>query len=324
MILNENYTSRVVGEETWQITDRFGNHCYLLAGRRMALLIDAAIGLPGLRACVEALTERPVSVALTHGHLDHIGGAGLWAHVMLHGRDRDVLELHQSAGYRRRIEGLAAECGVKLSAEELQACIYLDEIPRPSQLREGMAIDLGGRALEIIGTPGHTGGSVCLLERKRGFLFSGDTVCQKRVMLSFAESEKPGVYAASVRRLLGETGTDLKIFPGHNESPVGREYLENYLRCARELEELHLHRNRTQEEAQRRQQGAERLSWKPQNPKRGPEELPGKELPRPERESEGIPYEKPQAQIWEEVSVFGRCLVYRSGDVELTFTEAET
>lgn len=339
---NKNYISRAIGEKTWRLTDRFGNHCYLLEGSERAALIDAGIGLPGLRACVEALTERPVTVLLTHGHLDHTGGAGLWDQVRLHRADSGVLRLHQSAGYRRLTEGLAAECGVALSGEELHACVCVEEIRGLGFWEEG-SVDLGDRTLEVLHTPGHTRGSVCLLEREREFLFSGDTVCQKRVMLSFPESEPPDVYERTVRRLLAQTGSGVRIFPGHNACPAGRELLEAYLDCAVGLADL-LRREagkrsggqgeeRSKGEGCSKEEGhskGEERSKEEERPKEGWRPKEGersKEEGRPKEEGhskeKGCSKRAAEARVWEETSVFGRCLVYRRGETELTFTEKE-
>ena len=60
--------------QTWQIEDCFHDLMYLLEGEESAILIDAGIGIPGLKEVVQTLTHKPVDVIFSHGHLDHIGG----------------------------------------------------------------------------------------------------------------------------------------------------------------------------------------------------------------------------------------------------------
>ena len=59
-------------------------HCYLLCGRKKALLIDTGLGVSNLREVVESLTPLPVFVATTHVHWDHIGGHRLFARFAVH------------------------------------------------------------------------------------------------------------------------------------------------------------------------------------------------------------------------------------------------
>ena len=66
-------------------------HSYLLLGRDRALLLDTGLGVGDLRREVEALTDRPVTVALTHVHWDHIGGCGQFAAPAVHAAEADWL-----------------------------------------------------------------------------------------------------------------------------------------------------------------------------------------------------------------------------------------
>ena len=66
-------------------------HSYLLLGRERALLLDTGLGVGGLRREVEALTDRPITVALTHVHWDHIGGCGQFEPPAVHAAEADWL-----------------------------------------------------------------------------------------------------------------------------------------------------------------------------------------------------------------------------------------
>ena len=66
-------------------------HSYLLLGRDRALLLDTGLGVGGLRREVEALTDRPITVALTHVHWDHIGGCGQFEPPAVHAAEADWL-----------------------------------------------------------------------------------------------------------------------------------------------------------------------------------------------------------------------------------------
>lgn len=75
-----SYTSWKYNEDTWIINFMDGSqNMYLLEGDEKALLIDTGWGSGTLRPYVERLTQKPVQVILTHGHLDHSGSCGEWS-----------------------------------------------------------------------------------------------------------------------------------------------------------------------------------------------------------------------------------------------------
>lgn len=70
-----NYTVRKLDEHTWQLLDPFRTYLYLLEGSEKAVLLDAGNGFSGLGELVRSLTEKPVTVILTHVNFDHTGAA---------------------------------------------------------------------------------------------------------------------------------------------------------------------------------------------------------------------------------------------------------
>ncbi|MEW5722065.1 MAG: MBL fold metallo-hydrolase [Thermodesulfobacteriota bacterium] len=159
-------------------------------------LIDT--GLPSARGAswlAEALAARGLRLAdvghvfLTHAHLDHAGavqelsarhGAMVWAHPgeapRLDGRQVVFLEKHLPALLRWC--GLAPDFLDRfLASLEKPASGYKQLVlDRFQPLTPGMRLPVSGLDLEVVHTPGHSGGSVCFLERGRGLLFTGDTL----------------------------------------------------------------------------------------------------------------------------------------------------
>jgi glyoxylase-like metal-dependent hydrolase (beta-lactamase superfamily II) len=172
-----------------------------------AIAIDTAI--PCLDYVRGELDERGWTLKLivsTHGHWDHIGdNAALAAHtgaeIAVHPLDRERL-LHPSRG---------------MAPFEIPPSVAAVD------LAEGGVIRFGDLRLDVLHTPGHTEGSVCLLARDEGLLFSGDTLFAAgwgRVDLPGGSAEQ---MASSLVRLAGMEDT-VQVFPGHGRATtIGRE-----------------------------------------------------------------------------------------------------
>ena len=174
---------------------------------REAIAIDTAI--PSLAWISDELVARDWTLKLivsTHGHWDHIG-------------DNAAVSAH--TGARIAIHPLDAD---RLTDPKPMWAPF--EIP-PSvpavELAEGGEIRFGSIRLEVLHTPGHTAGSVCLLGRDEGLLLSGDTLFAG----SFGRVDLPGgdpaAMAESLARLAG-FADGLAVLPGHGrETTLGRE-----------------------------------------------------------------------------------------------------
>ena len=102
-------------------------------------------------------------------------------------------------------------------------------------IRDGSSIDLGGRRLEIIEIPGHTPGSIAVLDVERRVLFSGDTVQDGSIFLFGPMRNIPAFYH-SLKRLEGMTGRFDLIYPSHGSFPVKKELISRLISQTAKLE----------------------------------------------------------------------------------------
>ena len=75
---------------TYEIDEFDCDSVFLLVGTERALLLDTGIGLGDLRGLVEEITDKPYDVVITHGHMDHVGGAAWFDKVYLNEKDWDA------------------------------------------------------------------------------------------------------------------------------------------------------------------------------------------------------------------------------------------
>lgn len=195
-------------------------HCYLLNGTERSLLIDTGLGICNISEIVSSLTEKPITAVATHIHWDHIGGhkyyPDFYAHeaelTWLAGKFPQPLEI---------IKGYVIE-RCKLPAEfDINTYRFFQGKPTKI-LYGGEHIDLGGRIIEVLHTPGHSPGHMCFWEPSTGYLFTGDLV-YKGTLTAWFPSTDPKAYLKSLK--MTATLPVKKVFPAHHSLDIQPEIL---------------------------------------------------------------------------------------------------
>lgn len=180
-----------------------GSHVYLIKGDTKNVLIDTGVAgkFPALKRRLTELGLRVRDVnliILTHEHYDHIGATAFFHRTA-------VVAAHRLAANKLELQ------------DEFVTFLDRDQPSKPFWvdiwLEDGSIIDLGNYELQVIHTPGHTSGCICLYEPRAGLLFTGDTVFAGGTLSEIAVGGNVSDYVNSVRRL-----SNLKIkqiYPGH-------------------------------------------------------------------------------------------------------------
>jgi hydroxyacylglutathione hydrolase len=183
-----------------------GCHSYLIRASYRNVLIDS-----GLDSSFLSLQEQLFTLGLkvkdieltinTHEHLDHIGSNRYF-------QESSLIAAHRFAA-------------TKITLGDHYVTLYrsrdLNEVPLHVHLwlEDRFLFDLGSHQLEVIHTPGHTSGSICIYESTTKVLFSGDTVFAGGTLSYIAESGSVGDYINSILRL--DARKISRIYPGHGE-----------------------------------------------------------------------------------------------------------
>ncbi|MRR38719.1 MBL fold metallo-hydrolase, partial [bacterium] len=206
----------------------------LVEGSQAAMLVDTGMGIGDLPGVLSGLTDRPLVVVDTHGHPDHAGGNPYFESVWMHPADLQIQQEMCSDSYRQN--DIRAFMGASDPLAERLIAGLVPYRERPLQkLADGQRIGLGGREFEVLACPGHTPGSVCLLNRREKLLFSGDSVVATPVWLYLAHSLTVKCYHQSLTRLVERSEEFHTIFPGHPPAPLGKQHLADLLACAGEI-----------------------------------------------------------------------------------------
>jgi glyoxylase-like metal-dependent hydrolase (beta-lactamase superfamily II) len=196
---------------------------YLVLGSDRALLFDTGMGISNIQAVVAGLTRLPVSVVNSHTHNDHVGDN--WRFSDVYGMD--------TAFTRANAHGSKDDAQAELAPDEIcgalpagfDAKAYTTKPFHITHwLHDGDKIDLGGRTLKVIGTPGHTPDAIALLDEKNGLLFTGDSFYLGPIYLYRPETDLDA-YVASMEKLAALAPRLQLLLPSHNTPVADPSYL---------------------------------------------------------------------------------------------------
>lgn len=177
-----------MGKGTYRIEDG-GVRFFLLEGETGALLIDSGMTVKNAKEIARSLTDLPISLLNTHADRDHVGSNAEFEKVYMHPLEEP--------NYRR-----AGQTG------------EIDPV------ENGDVLDLGGRELEIIHLPGHTPGSIAVLDRNSRVLISGDPIQENGRIFMFGDMRNLNDYIRSLRNLEKRKDEFDEIWPSHASIPV--------------------------------------------------------------------------------------------------------
>jgi glyoxylase-like metal-dependent hydrolase (beta-lactamase superfamily II) len=196
---------------------------YLIIGDDKALLFDTGMGISNIQDVVAGLTKLAVIVVNSHTHNDHVGDN--WRFSDVYGMDTDFT--------RTNARGSKADAQAELAPGEIcgalpagfDAKAYATKPFHITHwLHDGDEIDLGGRTLKVIGTPGHTPDAIGLLDEKNALLFTGDTFYLGPIYLYRPETNLDA-YVVSVQKLAAMTPHLQLLLPAHNTPVADPSYL---------------------------------------------------------------------------------------------------
>lgn len=178
---------------------------YLFTGNDKALLIDTTMTDGDIAAAIRTVTDLPVILLNTHCDPDHIACNNRFEQTLIHPMEFDLYKANSK-------EGFAA----------------------PAAINDGDVIDLGGRCFEVIHIPGHTFGSIALLNKEEKFLVSGDSIGVGPIFM-FGETRNLNSLIESLTKLKGRMDSFDKVYTSHGDFCLPASFIDNILKCADEL-----------------------------------------------------------------------------------------
>ena len=177
-----------IDENIWSFEEP-GVRFFLLAGTERALLIDSGMQTRNAKELAEKITSLPLSLLNTHADPDHIGSNSEFDSFYMH----------------------PAEASNYYNSQKRTGSIL--------PVWDGDIIDLGDRPLRIITLPGHTPGSIAVLDVKSRRIFTGDPVQDGRIFM-FGVQRELHAYRHSLLKLQKHAESFDEIYPSHGTCPV--------------------------------------------------------------------------------------------------------
>lgn len=197
---------------------------YVLPGAERVAVIDAGHGFANLAAFIAKVTDLEPVVLLTHGHVDHAGGARHFRDFRIH--QTDALDVERGWDHGQLSGPLLQFFGDRELPSGVDRSTFSIPGSRPAgYLTEGDVIDLGARQLDVFHTPGHSPGSASFLDLEGGLLFTGDSLYLGRIAI-----EDAAAYSRSIEkfnRLAALVGT---IYGSHGEPGLDPSHVRDIRR----------------------------------------------------------------------------------------------
>ena len=223
-----SYQLTKISDTHWRICEQ-GVNMDLLIGTERALLIDTGYGFGNLPAAIATVTDKPVTVVCTHGHPDHACGGWQFPEFWLHPADEEICRMYNTFDWRAqnipnpKPDDFLEEAYRAGGAGQLRFC------------RAEQVFDLGGLALEVVELPGHTAGSIGLLDRANRELYVGDAMNGALFLFQKGVSQPLSVSRRTLAAAMARPADTLWL--GHE--PGAREKvssIELYEACAKDVD----------------------------------------------------------------------------------------
>ncbi|HEY1407037.1 MAG TPA: MBL fold metallo-hydrolase [Spirochaetota bacterium] len=228
--MNAWYTHESLGHGLWAIDEKGMDRMYLINGISHALMIDTGWGLADVKKYIRTITQLPLIVVNTHGHPDHVSGNYLFDKVYIAKEDimnqsfaRDIREMKSRTAIR--------ELPDWFNREEWCAKTFTT----PVIMKDGDLFDLGDTIIEVLSAPGHTAGSVALIDRTRRVLFAGDSVLVGEIWMHGAAAMPLTVYRDSLVRLRECADRFDYVLAGHTDKKYDCSTIMRLIECINQI-----------------------------------------------------------------------------------------
>ena len=203
----------------------------LVEGEEKALLFDTGLGYGNIREFAESMTDKPVICVISHGHGDHVGGNACFEEVYIHPKDMELAASSTLEERKKNVGGLCRQRGYAIETD-LSPMVPDPVDTRMIPVEDGYVFHLGGIDLKVVEMPGHTAGSIGLLNEKERYILVGDAIC-RGTLVGLPGQPTINEFADMLRKFIEKYKGKIDfVLPAHGPCPEQFRIFEGNLDAA--------------------------------------------------------------------------------------------
>lgn len=236
------FTKEYLGNNITRITEPyvhpyFSANMFHVEGKDADLMIDFGMGISPLTPVLDIRKGKPVIAVATHIHADHVGGFHEFPVRLGHPAEAAEFAAMREEDTLLSVFRTLPNALTRLPDEGWDMESYkIDAASLTQTVTEGDNIDLGDRCFKVLHMPGHTHGSICLLDEREQIIFTGDVIYIGGLVDNLPCSNR-AMYKMTMRRL---NSLDINFaYGGHGGTMTGEQmkqianaYIEGHSRIA--------------------------------------------------------------------------------------------
>jgi len=220
----DDYDVSEIAPNVYKINEFNLTTTFLIVGKDRAVTIDCGTGVGDYVAKIREITDLPLTLLVSHAHVDHIGGRWQFDKMSISQKDEPIIK-DVTVSARKGYVLLMKFLGFKVRKNKLLHYDKVKKEPKLEYLKEGDEIDLGGKTLVVYETPGHTKGSLSFLLKEDEILFTGDVI-NPQCLMFLKHATTLSVMKETYRKIAEIKGYKT-IWASHLSAPISNDVFQN-------------------------------------------------------------------------------------------------
>lgn len=227
--MNSYFKSEIVSSRVKRIIGLCGEMMYLVEGDEKAAVIDAGTGIGNLEEYIRSLTRLPFFLIVTHGHMDHAGGAAYFPERYLSPKDFELERNHNKFEMKKKYLSICLP-DTNIPDSDIVPDSEKDFLP----LHNNDEFKLGGITLKVIELVGHTKGMMCVLLKEERSIVLGDA-CNPFTFMFLEESSPISLYLENLLEFKKWESEYDAVYLSHGNGYADKSVLDGVIGCCRDI-----------------------------------------------------------------------------------------